>query len=156
MELSDAESRRRIFESALGRRKRYRDRVFGHSIRQQFSQEAGATSLGRGRVRSIDRGTGNFRADSLDIVDSNSFVDSVEAIRPLRQTRIFPLAIAILWYAFVLLYPLTYLGLDIFQNFVNNAFLWVLIGILFRLPEIATIQPFVGGLNRKLALPKTC
>ena len=79
-----------------------------------------------------------------------------KAIRPLRQTRIFPLAIAILWYAFVLLYPLTYLGLDIFQNFVNNAFLWILIGILFRLPEIATIQPFVGGLNRKLALPKTC
>lgn len=90
MELSDAESRRRIFESALGRRKRYRDRVFGHSIRQQFSQEAGATSLGRGVVRSIDRGTGNFRADSLGIVDSNAFVDSVESHSPAASNENLP------------------------------------------------------------------
>lgn len=59
-----------------------------------------------------------------------------KTIRPLRQTRMFPIAVAILWYAFILLYPLTYLGLDVFQNYVNNAFLWILIGILFRLPEI--------------------
>jgi hypothetical protein len=60
-----------------------------------------------------------------------------KAIRPLRGTHLFPLAIAILWYSFALFYPLAYLGLDIFQNFVNNAFLWILLGILFRLPELA-------------------
>jgi hypothetical protein len=60
-----------------------------------------------------------------------------KTIRPLRHSRLFPIAIAILWYAFVLLYPLTYLGLDIFQNYVNNAFLWILLGILFRLPSLA-------------------
>ncbi|HEV2289467.1 MAG TPA: hypothetical protein VGR81_10985 [Candidatus Acidoferrales bacterium] len=58
----------------------------------------------------------------------------------LRQTRLFPVAMAIFWYAFVLLYPLAFLGLDIYQNFVNNAFLWILVGVLFRLPEITANQ----------------
>ena len=64
-----------------------------------------------------------------------------KVIRSLRETRLFPIAAAILWYAFIILYPLTYLGLDIFQNFINNAFLWILLGILFRLPEIAAANP---------------
>lgn len=58
-------------------------------------------------------------------------------VRSLRQTRVFPIAIAIFWYTFVLLYPFAFLGLDIYQNFVNNAFLWILIGVLFRLPEVS-------------------
>lgn len=63
-------------------------------------------------------------------------------VRQLRQTRFFPIALAIFWYAFVLLYPLTYGGLFPYQNYVCNAFLWLLIGILFRLPEVlATPQP---------------
>ena len=74
-----------------------------------------------------------------------------KAIRPLRQTRLFPLAIAILWYAFVLLYPLTYLGLDIFQNFVNNAFLWLLIGILFRLPEISSAKSLNSCIDARIS-----
>jgi hypothetical protein len=55
----------------------------------------------------------------------------------LKETRFFPIGIAIVWYAFLLLFGLTYLGLDAYQNYVNNAFLWLLIGILFRLPELA-------------------
>ena len=57
--------------------------------------------------------------------------------RSLKGTRLFPIAVAIFWYAFILLYPMTYLGLDAFENFVNNAFLWILVGILFRLPEVS-------------------
>jgi hypothetical protein len=57
-------------------------------------------------------------------------------VRRLKQTRYFPIAFAIFWYAFLLLYPLTYGGLPPYQNFVNNAFLWLLIGILFRLPQL--------------------
>jgi hypothetical protein len=64
-----------------------------------------------------------------------------KTIRPLRQTRLFPIAIAIFWYALLLFYPLTYLGLDAFQNYINNAFLWILLGILFRLPEFAANTP---------------
>jgi hypothetical protein len=58
-------------------------------------------------------------------------------VRQLRQTMFSPIAFAIVWYAFVLLYPLTFGGTTAYQNYVNNVFLWLLIGILFRLPEIA-------------------
>ncbi len=54
----------------------------------------------------------------------------------LRQTRLFPIAVAIFWYAFLLLYPLTYGGLSQYQNYVNNAYFWLLIGVLFRLPDL--------------------
>ncbi len=66
---------------------------------------------------------------------------SWKVVRTLKHTRLFPIAIAILWYAFVILYPLSFLGIDVFENFVNNAFLWILIGILFRLPDFVTTAP---------------
>jgi len=66
---------------------------------------------------------------------------SWKVVRTLKHTRLFPIAIAILWYAFILLYPLAFLGLDMYQNFVNNAFLWILVGILFRLPDLAASKP---------------
>jgi hypothetical protein len=62
-------------------------------------------------------------------------------VRRLRQTRFFPIAFAILWYEFVLLYPLTHGGMMAYQNYINNAFLWLLVGILFRLPEILISSP---------------
>lgn len=65
---------------------------------------------------------------------------SWRVVRQLRQTRLFPIAFAIFWYAFVLLYPMTFGGLSIYQNYINNAFLWLLIGILFRLPSILEAQ----------------
>ena len=66
---------------------------------------------------------------------------SWKVLRALKHTRLFPVAIAIVWYAFILLYPLTFLGLDIYENFVNNAFLWILVGMLFRLPDILEVPP---------------
>jgi hypothetical protein len=59
-------------------------------------------------------------------------------VRRLRQTDLSPVAFAIFWYAFVLLYPLTFGGTTAYQNYVNNVFLWLLVGMLFRLPEIAS------------------
>lgn len=61
---------------------------------------------------------------------------SWKIVRQLRETRFLPIALAIFWYAFVLLYPLTYGGLAPYQNYICNAFLWLLIGILFRLPDV--------------------
>jgi hypothetical protein len=61
--------------------------------------------------------------------------------RSLKETRFFPIAIAIVWYTFLVLFALSYLSLDAYQNYVNNAFLWILIGILFRLPELASQTP---------------
>lgn len=58
----------------------------------------------------------------------------------LKGTRFFPIAIAIVWYVFLLLFAMSYMVLDAYQNYVNNAFLWLLIGILFRLPELLQEQ----------------
>ncbi|MHB8542085.1 MAG: hypothetical protein ACYDCD_14275, partial [Candidatus Acidiferrales bacterium] len=66
---------------------------------------------------------------------------SWKVVRTLKHTRLFPIGVAILWYTFIVLYPVTYLGLDMYQNFVNNAFLWILVGVLFRLPEIVPAAP---------------
>jgi hypothetical protein len=59
-----------------------------------------------------------------------------KVVRQLRETRFAPIALAITWYAFFLLYPLTYTGLDAYQNYMCNAYLWLLVGILFRLPDL--------------------
>lgn len=60
--------------------------------------------------------------------------------RSLKGTRLFPIGIVIVWYVFLLLFAMSYLVLDAYQNYVNNAFLWLLIGILFRLPELLQEQ----------------
>lgn len=67
-------------------------------------------------------------------------------VRQLRETRFFPIALAIFWYSFLLLYPFTYGGLSAYQNYVCNAFLWLMVGILFRLPDLlANLQPATVG-----------
>lgn len=62
-------------------------------------------------------------------------------VRRLRQTRFFPIAFAIFWYTFLMLFPLVYGGLAAYQNFVTNAYLWLMVGVLFRLPEILAAPP---------------
>lgn len=59
----------------------------------------------------------------------------------MRQTRFFPIAFAIFWYSFLLLYPFTYGGLAPYQNYVGNAYFWLLVGIFFALPEILVAAP---------------
>jgi hypothetical protein len=65
----------------------------------------------------------------------------VAVTRKLRQTRFFPIACAISWYAFILLFPFTYGGLAPYQNFVDNAYFWIMIGILFKLPVLNAMYP---------------
>jgi hypothetical protein len=40
-----------------------------------------------------------------------------------------------------LLFPLTYGGMSAYQNFVTNMYLWLFVGILFRLPEMQAAVP---------------
>ncbi len=58
-------------------------------------------------------------------------------VRRLKGTPWFPLGFMILWYAFLLLFPITFYNLQAYQDFVLNAYLWLLVGVLFRLPHIA-------------------
>jgi hypothetical protein len=61
---------------------------------------------------------------------------SWKIVRSLRETRFAPISFAVVWFAFLLLYPFTYVGLDAYQNYTCNAYLWLLTGMLFRLPEV--------------------
>lgn len=64
-----------------------------------------------------------------------------KVLRTLRGTRFSPLAFAIFWYAMLLLIFLTWGGISTYQDYINNAYLWVLIGILFRLPDLLQNTP---------------
>jgi hypothetical protein len=54
----------------------------------------------------------------------------------LRQTRMFPLGFAVFWFALMLLFPETFGSINSYQDYVMNATLWMLVGILYRLPEL--------------------
>jgi hypothetical protein len=68
-----------------------------------------------------------------------------KAVRQLRETVYFPVGLAILWYAFLLLFPFTHMGMQPYQNYVMNAYFWLLIGILFRLPQLAQQRQAVAA-----------
>lgn len=55
----------------------------------------------------------------------------------LAATPLYPLALAILWFVGWVLLPFMWGGLDIYQDFIINAYLWLLVGALLRLPELA-------------------
>jgi len=58
-------------------------------------------------------------------------------VKKMRSSPMFPLAFMIFWYAGLLLLPMTFNGMQPYQDFVLNAYLWLLLGILFRLPSLA-------------------
>ena len=60
-----------------------------------------------------------------------------KVVRGLKGSPWFPLAFMILLYAFVLLLPMTFVSMGGYEDFVLNAYLWLLLGILFRLPKLA-------------------
>jgi hypothetical protein len=61
---------------------------------------------------------------------------SWKVVRKLKGTAYFPIGFAIFWYAFMLLIPFTFYGLNTYQNYLTCAYLWLIIGILFRLPGL--------------------
>jgi hypothetical protein len=57
--------------------------------------------------------------------------------KKMRGSPLFPLAFMIFWYAGLLLLLMTFNGMQPYQDFVLNAYLWLLLGILFRSPSLA-------------------
>jgi hypothetical protein len=57
------------------------------------------------------------------------------AAKNLKGTAWFPLGFTIFWYAFLLLFPMSFYGFIAYQDFVMNAYFWLLLGILFRVSE---------------------
>lgn len=62
-------------------------------------------------------------------------------VRSLKGSAFFPIGFAVLWYAFLLLFPFTYFSISAYQNYVLNAYLWIWIGVLFRLPDLLNEGP---------------
>jgi hypothetical protein len=76
-------------------------------------------------------------------------------VKQLRGSPWFPIAFMIFWYAGLLLFPITYTGMQPYQDYVLNAYLWLLLGILFRLPTLAASSQFaaVQGGTQSLQSP---
>jgi hypothetical protein len=68
-----------------------------------------------------------------------------KVVRNLKGSPWFPVAFMIFWYAFLLLLPLTFQGMQAYQDFILNAYLWLLLGVLFRLPKLALDAQFAAA-----------
>jgi hypothetical protein len=60
-----------------------------------------------------------------------------KVVKRLRGSPWFPLAFAIFWLVFMIFFPVGYNGINVYQDFLVNAYLWIMLGVLFRLPELA-------------------
>ena len=81
----------------------------------------------------------------LWLVMSTAIVFSAwRVVKKLKGSPLFPLAFVMLWYSFILLFPATFGGIQPFEDFLLNAYLWLLLGILFRLPTIALSAQFAA------------
>ena len=76
---------------------------------------------------------------------SSLMFEAGKVVLKLKGTWAFPVAFSILWFAFYLLFPRTWGGVTGYQDFVLNAYFWLLVGVLFRLP---------GLVNRKVTSDK--
>jgi len=54
-----------------------------------------------------------------------------------KESVYFPVALGIIWFSFILLFVNTFASIVSYQNYISNAYLWLLLGILFRLPDLA-------------------
>lgn len=69
-------------------------------------------------------------------------VSGWKVVKALKGSPFFPLSFMIWLYSFILLIPMTFAGIQPYQDFILNAYLWLLLGILFRLPKLALVaQP---------------
>jgi hypothetical protein len=81
------------------------------------------------------------------IMSTAIVVTAFRVVIKLRGTAWFPVGFVIMWFAFDLLFPQTFIGLTAYQDYLLNAHLWLLLGILFRLPHI----PFSSRFNLSTA-----
>ncbi len=78
-----------------------------------------------------------------------------QVVIKLRGSALFPIGFVIFWYAGLLFFPMTYAGIQPYEDFVLNAYLWLLLGILFRLPTIAVLsQPAVTRAGMRQPMPR--
>ena len=73
---------------------------------------------------------------------------SWKVVKKLRGSPWFPIGFVIFWYALILLLPITFTGMSMYEDFVPNAYLWLSLGVLFRLPSITPSVQFALAPSR--------
>ena len=68
-------------------------------------------------------------------------------VRGLKGLPWFPLGFMIFLYAFLLFLPMTFTSMTPYQDFVLNAYVWLLLGVLFRLPRLALSAQYSASLK---------
>ncbi len=68
-----------------------------------------------------------------------------KVVKKLKGSPWFPLGFVIFWYAFFVFFPATFGGIQSYEDFLLNAYLWLLLGLLFRLPTIALSAQFAAN-----------
>lgn len=117
--------------ASLGAQYVYR---FFHVRPPEFAVESGFGNL------VLEMGVGGL---VLWLIMSTAVVLSAWRVtRFLKGSPYFPLAFMITLYAFILLFPITFTGSQGYQDFIMNAYLWLLLGVLFRLPKMALSEQF--------------
>lgn len=69
-------------------------------------------------------------------------VSAWRVVKSLRGSPWFPLAFVIFWLAFMIFFPVGYNSLTFYQDFLVNTYMWLLLGILFKLPRLAPSVQF--------------
>ncbi len=82
-------------------------------------------------------------------------VKLVQTVRTLRFTPYYWIGVAVTLYSFILLFLWFYLGMQVYQQYVAQAFLWFLVGLVFRLPRLPLVPgaPPIVRSGRTLAIP---
>jgi hypothetical protein len=73
-------------------------------------------------------------------------------VKHLRGSPWFPLAFGIFWLVFMIFFPMGYNSLSFFQDFLVNAYFWMLLGVLYRLPSLALSAQFSAEAKAKAQL----
>jgi hypothetical protein len=76
---------------------------------------------------------------------ANQRVPASRRAQKLKGPPLFPLAFIIFWYAIFLLFAATYGGVAAYEDYLLNAYLWILLGILFRLLSFELSPQFAAS-----------
>ncbi|MDP9339098.1 MAG: hypothetical protein M3P45_09540 [Acidobacteriota bacterium] len=78
------------------------------------------------------------------IMSISILVSGWKVVKKLKGSPWFPVAFVIFFYSFVLLLPMTFTSMVAYEDFIINAYFWLSLGILFRLPSLALSAQFAN------------
>jgi hypothetical protein len=78
------------------------------------------------------------------VLGASVSISAWKVVKHLRGSPWFPIAFVIFWFIFLIFFLVGYTSLSFYQDFLVNAYLWILVGILYRLPGMALSAQFAA------------